>query len=71
VLYDKFGERWQTNPAVQATHKHQGEATLCSFVFTAGMEFKGIYIFGAPFVQLNALSNCTKPITQYNDCKLY
>ena len=27
----------------QATHKHQGEeVTLCLFVFTAGMEFKGI-----------------------------
>jgi len=26
----------------QATHKHQDEATLCSFVFTTGMEFKGI-----------------------------
>jgi len=42
VLYDKFSEKWQTNPMAQATHQHQGEATLCSFVFTAGMEFKGI-----------------------------
>jgi hypothetical protein len=45
VLYEKFSKKWMTNRMTQTAHNHQGDATLCLFVFTPGTEFQSIIFF--------------------------